>query len=215
MLRTITVKGTGRVSIRPDYVVLSLDLEAKNIEYDKAMAIAAKQLSELNDTLASIGFEKGAIKTTNFDVRTEYNSYRDKDDNYQRLFCGFTCQHQLKLSFDFDMKRLAETLEAISHCSAQPELSINFTVKDGDAVSEKLLQEATVNARQKAKLLCEASGTKLGQLVTISYNWSELNISSNTQFGMVKQCMQSVPTIEIEPDDIDVRDTATFIWEIE
>ena len=37
MARTITVKGIGRVSAKPDYVVLSMTLESKHIYYDKAM----------------------------------------------------------------------------------------------------------------------------------------------------------------------------------
>lgn len=37
MARTITVKGIGRVSAKPDYVVLSMTLESKHIDYDKAM----------------------------------------------------------------------------------------------------------------------------------------------------------------------------------
>lgn len=219
MARTITVKGIGKISARPDYVMLSMKLEAKDKEYDKAMNIAAEQLSGLNDTLASIGFEKDAVKTTNFNVQTDYDSYKDKQGNYQRVFSGFVCSHQLKLSFDFDMKRLSQALAAIAHCLAQPELSIAFTVKDPTAVNEALLRESTVNAKKKAELLCEASGVKRGQLLTIDYNWGELNIYSNTRYDMAEDCICGAPmmakSIDIEPDDIDVSDTATFVWEIE
>lgn len=219
MARTITVKGIGKVSARPDYVMLSMKLEAKDKEYDKAMDIAAEQLSGLNDTLASIGFENDAVKTTNFNVHTDYDSYKDKQGNYQRVFSGFVCSHQLKLSFDFDMKRLSQALAVIAHCLAQPELSIAFTVKDPTAVNEALLREATVNAKKKAELLCEASGVKLGQLLTIDYNWGELNIFSNTRYDMAEDCICEAPmmakSIDIEPDDIDVSDTATFVWEID
>lgn len=216
MTRTITVKGIGKVLAHPDYVVLSMQLEAKDKEYDKAMDIATEQLSLLNDTLVSIGFDKNAVKTTNFNVHTDYNSYEDKQGHYQRVFSGFVCSHQLKLSLDFEMKRLSQTLAAIAHCLAHPELSITFTVKDPTAVNEALLREATVNAKKKAELLCEASGVKLGQLQTIDYNWGEINIFSNTRYDCCEDTMpmMACKSIDIEPDDIDVRDTATFVWEI-
>lgn len=219
MARTITVKGIGKVSARPDYVILTMKLESKDTEYDKAMDIAAKQLSQLNDSLASIGFEKDAVKTTNFNVHTDYDSYKDKQGNYQRVFSGFVCSHQLKLSFDFDMKRLSQALAAVASCLAHPELSIAFTVKDPTAVNDALLQEATINAKKKAELLCEASGVKLGQLFMIDYNWGELNIYSDTRYDLAEDCIREAPmaygaSIDIEPDDIDVRDTATFVWEI-
>lgn len=219
MLRTITVKGIGSVSIKPDFVVLSMKLEAKDEEYDKSMDMAAEQLEQLNNSLASVGFEKNAVKTTNFNVDTDYDSYQDEQGNYKRVFSGFVCEHRLKLSFDFDMKKLSQALAAVAKCLAHPELSISFTVKDATAVNEELLREATVNAKRKADLLCEASGVKLGQLITIDYNWSELNIYSDTRYNISERCLMEVPmkemSIDIEPDDIDVRDTATFVWGIE
>lgn len=85
-------------------------------------------------------------------------------------------------------------MAAIAHCLAQPELSIAFTVKDPTAVNEALLREATVNAKKKAELLCEASGVKLGQLLTIDYNWDELNIFSNTRYDMAEDCICEAPS---------------------
>lgn len=54
----------------------------------------------------------------------------------------------------------------------------------------------------------------------IDYNWGELNIYADTRYDMAEDClMEAAPmmprAIDIEPDDIDVRDTATFVWEIE
>lgn len=41
MARTITVKGIGKVSARPDYVVLSMTLQSNHMDYDKAMDMTA------------------------------------------------------------------------------------------------------------------------------------------------------------------------------
>ena len=35
-MRTVTVKGTGNVSARPDYIILSLNIEALSETYDRA-----------------------------------------------------------------------------------------------------------------------------------------------------------------------------------
>ena len=40
MARTITVKGIGKVSAKPDYVVFSMTLKSKHKDYDKAMDMA-------------------------------------------------------------------------------------------------------------------------------------------------------------------------------
>ena len=218
MPRTITVKGMGRVTTAPDYVVISMSLEAHERDYEATMELAAKKIEQLNASLEEIGFEKKSVKTTNFNVRTDYERERDRNGNYKSVFNGYICSHRLKVEFDFDTKRLAQTLYAISRCLAQPELSISFTVKDPSEVNKELLKSATINAKEKAQILCEASGVELGQLLTIDYNWGELNIVSHTDYMLEEKCMAmpvgGLADMDIEPDDIDVSDTATFVWEI-
>ena len=218
MPRTITVKGMGNVKTAPDYVVVSMNLETQAMEYEETMERAAQQIDYLNTSLEAVGFEKKSVKTTNFNVRTDYESVKDKNGNYKSVFNGYVCSHRLKVEFDFDTKRLAQTLSAISKSLAKPELSIAFTVKDPSAINKELLRSATINAREKAEVLCEASDVELGDLLTIDYNWGELNIVSRTDY-MLEERVMAMPTkamadMDIEPDDIDVSDTATFVWEI-
>lgn len=218
MPRTITVKGMGNVKTAPDYVVVSMNLETQDMEYEETMEQAAHQIDYLNTSLEAVGFEKKSVKTTNFNVRTAYESVKDKNGNYKSVFNGYVCSHRLKVEFDFDTKRLAQTLSAISKSLAKPELSIAFTVKDPSAINKELLKSATINAREKAEVLCEASDVELGDLLTIDYNWGELNIVSRTDY-MLEERVMSMPMkamadMDIEPDDIDVSDTATFVWEI-
>ena len=217
MEKTITVKGIGKVSAKPDYVVISMELESKHKNYDKAMSIAADNLQNLTDTLCGIGFEKKSLKTTNFEVGTDYDHVKDSNGDYKSVFKGYEITHYLKLAFDFSMDRLSETLSAISECLSHPQLSIEFTVMDATAINEEMLRSAAANARRKAEILCEASGVILGELISIDYNWSEMDIYSNTQYDCCDEALMPSKigsAIDIEPDDIDISDTATFVWEI-
>ena len=47
MPRTITVKGMGRVTTAPDYVVISMSLEAHEKDYEATMELAAKKIEQL------------------------------------------------------------------------------------------------------------------------------------------------------------------------
>ena len=218
MSRTITVKGTGKVSARPDYVVLSMTLETLDKDYDKAMDTAAQQLQQLNDALIAAGFEKSSIKTTGFNVRADYSHENDGSGRWSQIFKGYAVSHSLKLEFDLDMKRLSDALNAASGCLSHPQLSIAFTVKDPTAINEELLRSAAANARRKAEILCEASGVQLGSLTAIDYNWNELNVFSATRYSMTEGCADGAPmaakAMDITPDDIDLSDTAAFVWEI-
>lgn len=52
----------------------------------------------------------------------------------------------------------------------------------------------------------------------IDYNWGELHLYSPTHYEIDPPCMaraSAAPTaMDIEPDDIDVSDSVTFVWEI-
>ena len=82
MTKTITVKGVGNVSVKPDLIVVSMKLATEDREYDKTMELAAQRISLINDSLETIGFEKNSVKTTDFNVRTNYESVKDKSGNY-------------------------------------------------------------------------------------------------------------------------------------
>ena len=215
-MRTITVKGIGAVSVKPDLIVLRLSMETAEYEYDAAMKAAAEKIDFLNKALEAAGVEKKSAKTADFRVRADYDRLNDGKGNYTSVFMGYKCRHELKIEFDFDTKRLAKALSEISKCIAKPEISIDFTVKDSSAVSGELLKAAVKNAREKAEILCAASGAKLGELLSIDYNWGELHLYSATDYDVEGKCMMpgAADDMDIEPEEIKARDTATFAWEI-
>lgn len=218
-MRTITVKGVGSVSAKPDYITLSMAVESTDKEYDIALQKASQRIALLQAAAIQNKFEDGSLKTTDFHVTTEYENMKDRNGNYMREFAGYRCKYQLKLAFDLDSLRLAQTLSSISASGAKPELSIAFTVKDPSKVSRALLESASLNAKEKAEVLCQCMGVKLGALMSIDYNWGELNVFSRTRYEIEDGIMPLMATSEysvpeIEPDDIDARDTVTFIWEI-
>ena len=123
-----------------------MHLETQEMEYDKANNSAALRIQHLTETLMSLGFDKTDLKTTNFNIDTDYNNEKDRNGNYHRVFNGYNVIQDLKLSFDFDTNRLATALSAISGCISNPELSIRFTIKDATAVNEEMLRSATANS---------------------------------------------------------------------
>lgn len=91
-------------------------------------------------------------------------------------------------------------------------------LRDATSIYEEVLRSATINAKRRAEILCEAAEMKLGKLLTINYSWGDLNICSDTRYDLAEDYL-AVPmmakSMEIEPEDIDMSDTATFVWEIE
>lgn len=79
-MRIITVKGTGNVSARPDYIILSLNIEVLSETYDRAMSEAAERIERLQGAAVRVGYRKEDLKTTSFDVQTRYENVKDQSN---------------------------------------------------------------------------------------------------------------------------------------
>lgn len=216
-MRTITVKGVGTASTKPDLIVISLDITERAAEYINSVNGANERIEKLQKAIEPVGFSREDLKTLSFNARTEQENYRDENGVFKSRFAGYACEYRLKLSMNFDNKRLSETLSAIANSGANAEQSIAFTVKNPEKISGQILKAATENAREKAEVLCAASGVTLGELVNIDYNWGEVTIHSASVYSDQCRGIGAIPTAampEFEPEDIKSSDTATFIWEI-
>lgn len=214
-MKTITVKGVGTASTKPDYITISLNINAKSPEYANAVSNANLRIEMLQKAIGSVGFVKDDLKTLSFNVRSDYENYHDENGMFKHKFVGYVCDYNLKLAFDFDNERLSKTLDAISQSKAEAGLFISFTVKEPEKVSAELLRSATENARKKAEILCAASNTTLGELVSIDYNWSDICFNSVSAYSERERgIVPAAAAPEFTPDDIKSSDTATFVWEI-
>ena len=211
MAKTITVKGVGTATTKPDYVTISLSVKGEDKDYVAAVEKANEKIALLQKAILSAGFDKDDLKTLNFSANTNYEY-----DHGKQNFKGYSSVYQLKLGFDFTAERLAKTLTAIANSGADAEFSIQFTVKNPEKIADELLISATENARQKAEVLTKASGKTLGELVSIDYNWSEIELFSRSNYALAapRTMAMDAAVPEFTPDDIKSSDTVTFVWEI-
>ena len=226
MERKITVKGIGHITAKPDFVIINLTIEEVNKKYEKAVDEANKRINDLVSALSKIGFKPEDIKTVDYRVASNVEYKTNKKGVREYIKNGFRCSNRLKLSFDFDGEKLSKTVEKISDCVAEPKVNITFSVKDEEAVKDELLKSAGANAKRRAEILCESAGGKLGNLITVNYNWNDVSLLSPTSFDSINQTASLfeefsaaappsvAPTQSFAPDDIELNDSALFVWEI-
>ena len=217
-MRTIRVTGKGKLKVHPDMTRIVITLEGIKPEYGETLKRSAEETEQLKDTLEPFGFERSDLKTLSFSVDTEYESYKVRDE-YKRRFVGYKFTHVLKVEFDSDNQRLGKVLYALANCQLHPEFRLSYTVKDPEAVKNELLGKAVQDAVAKAGVLSTAAGVKLGEIQTVDYSWGEIDfeVRPMTRDLEMRDCLME-PTcgydLDIEPDDIDVQDTVTVVWEI-
>lgn len=219
MERRIRVTGKGKIAVKPDLICLMIELSGLEYDYEKTLKESTSQTEQLKDCFEKLGFKRTDLKTTYFNVDIEYDRYQDKDHTWKKRFAGYRFTHKMKLEFDADNKMLGKILYALTHVSVIPEFHMMYTIKDVEAAKNELLGKAVADSKKKAEVLTEAAGVKLGNIVSIDYSWGEIDIFSDTKYDMmdalqVCEAKEMSYEIDIEPDDIDVTDTVTVVWEI-
>ena len=221
MPRTITVKGTGTVSAKPDQIEITMNLSVLDKDYAAAAETAGQRTDALRGAVLAAGFAGDDLKTTHFNVNTEYRGVHDPSTGeYRQEFAGYRVSHGLLLTFPLDLAKLGELLDGVSEAGAEPELNVRFTLKDPETFREAALEAAAANARKKAEILASASGVKLGALQSIQYEWADVRLESATMFdtanyGAAPRMMAKASfAADMTPQDITFTDNAGFVWEI-
>ena len=220
-MRTIRVTGKGQIKVRPDMTRITLSLEGTYPEYGEALRRSSQDTEQLKDLLTGFGFERSDLKTLNFHVDTEYESYKDHGA-YKQRFVGYKYHHTMKVEFESDNERLGKVLYALAHCPVRPEFRLSYTVKDPEAAKNELLSKAVTDARVKAAVLTQAAGVALKDIQSIDYSWGQINfeVQPMNRMLMAEECCDSAINeagsydMDVEPDDIEVSDTVTVVWEI-
>ena len=221
-MRTIRVTGKGRLKVKPDTTRITISLEGTWPEYGETLRHSSQDTERLKDVLSAFGFERSDLKTLNFNVETEYESYKDKGTYKQRLI-GYRFTHMMKVEFPSDNDRLGKVLYALANCPLKPEFRLSYTVSDPEAAKNDLLGKAVTDAKEKASVLTQAAGVTLKDIQSIDYSWGEIDFEYRPMNRMLmadeylaRPMAAESPSydMDIEPDDIEVSDTVTVLWEI-
>ena len=218
-MRTIRVTGSGRTRIRPDVTRVTMILDGLFKDYGETLRRSSEDTEKLKDMLAPFGFQRNDLKTLSFSVDPEYEGVREEDGTYTQRFTGYRFRHTMKVEFPSNNQRLGKVLFALANGPVTPEFHLSYTVGDPEAVKNALLGRAVADAREKAAALTRAGGVELGELQTIDYSWGQADLEVRPMNGRVMMKSMAEPAansydLNVEPDDIELTDSVTVVWEI-
>ncbi len=221
-MREIKVTGKGKLTVVPDRTILSISLKGLETEYKNALEQSKKLSQEIKNLFMKLGFENTDIKTRNFEIEARHEREYDENDHLKMIFKGYEFIHDMSVEFDKNNELLGKIMYELSSCTAKPELSLQYTVKDVEKQKNELLTKAIHDSKKKAKLLADASEVILGKIVRIDYSWGEMKIVSSVMDKFLDYMPLSTDDyyeddffdMDVEPENINISDTVTVVWEI-
>jgi hypothetical protein len=205
-MRTITVTGTGMVTLTPDVAYVYIGVHTQDESATKAMDDNNARAQAVIDAIKSFGVEDRDIKTTNFSIYPE----PVYDENHNQIGVTYVVDNTVYVTVR-DLDKLGEMLDASFRAGANQIYSISFDVADKtEAVSQARLA-AVENARRQADELAAATGVTIGAVQTISYYDTTPSPISYARSADMKTLSSNVP---IESGSMQIVTTVTIVYEI-
>mgnify|MGYP005813265557 CR=1 FL=1 len=206
-VRVPVVRATaeGMASARPDRAVIEIGVTTQAPTAQAAGAQNAEQLTgvmaELKRTLPA-GTQ---IQTAGYSLSPNYAS----GPNRAAKIAGYTAINVVRVTID-DMESVTKAIDAATRTGANTINSLQFTVKDEEAVRAGALKQATLRARANAEAMAAALGARISRVVEVEEGGA--HPIQPLMRAMASPAMAATP---IEAGTVDVHATVTLTAELQ
>lgn len=207
-----SVTGSGTVYAKADIASLTVGLKT---EVKKTAAEATKNSTDkMNAIVAavqSLGVEDKDIKTTDYQLSPVYN-WTERDG--QKLI-GYQVTQNVTLKIR-DLEKIGDIIAKTTEQGANQVGNISFTIDDEYDLKNQARALAIEKAKEKAGIIAQESGLKLGKIVGVYENASsyvpvpmyanaKLEMASDQAAGAI-----SSPSIQSGQNEVKVEVTLTY-----
>lgn len=162
-IRTMSVNGTGKVTLVPDIAYISIGVRSEAEEVSQALNTNNAQAVKISETLQKLGVEAKDIQTTNFNV------YPVQQYDGENKFSNTTYVVENTVNVTVrELSNLGKLLDATVKAGANNIYGISFDVDDKSAALDQARTMAIQDAQTKAKAIADASGVSLGDIQSIN-----------------------------------------------
>jgi uncharacterized protein YggE len=202
--RTITVAGTGKVTLTPDITYISIGVHTEDASAKTAVAANNTQAQAVISAIKGFGVADKDIQTTNFSV-----SPQQKYDTTGKVTgITYVVDNTVYVTIR-DLNKLGDLLDSTVNSGANNINSIQFDVADKTGALSQARLAAVADAKKQADELTKATSVALGQVETISYFDSTPPIT--VQYAKA-DAMLAAPSVPIQAGSMQISTTVTIVY---
>lgn len=163
---TLTVQGIGTVRMAPDSAVITFGVKRTSKDISQAQADVNGTLGQVIDRLKEMGVTEDDIETSSISIYEDY-SYRDYSSLPSDDDTMYAVENSVSVTVR-DIEHAGSYIDAVFEAGANSFSGIYFRASDSSQERERAMVLAVENAMDRAKVLAEAAGMKLGGIVSIT-----------------------------------------------
>lgn len=166
--RTITVEGTGQVSLEPDLARISIGVQTENRDAQQAVEDNNDQVEAVLSALEDMDVAPEDIQTANFSIRRQEDREPkpelegDSESTASRYVVNNTVRVTLR-----DLDTLGNVLDEVVSAGANTIHGIQFDATGKEDANRQALELAVKDARARAEAIAEAAEVEVGEVVQV------------------------------------------------
>ncbi len=165
--QVIHVKGMSQKNFTSDLIVWQGNFSRTASSLQEAYRLIAQDREIVKKYLINKGVKPEEITFQAVDVKEKYHGYYDKDDNYHRVFDGYSLTQSFKIQ-SRDVEKIENISREISELIDRGIYLISekprYYYTKLDELKIQMIAQATENARLRAEQIAKNSGSRLGKL---------------------------------------------------
>lgn len=207
---TFNVTGESEIVTVPDEAKVTVGITVNRPTIAAAQEEANRVTTALTEQLQGLGVNKEDIKTTNYNVRPEY----DFQNPGQRII-GYVVDSNLRVKTQ-NLDLVSQIIDTATAAGANQVHGVQFTLSEDkqEELTKQAREEAIDDAQENAKELAQLAGMKLGRIVNVMESgggqppvfYADMALRSEARGG------EGTPT-PIEPGSTNFTYTVTLSYE--
>ncbi len=164
MQRTITVSGTGEISVRPDIAHVETGVVTQAKTASDALTANTQAMQAVFQGLKELGIDDRDIRTSQFSVHALHTR---PERGQTAQISGYQASNLVTVTVR-DLDRIGETLDTLVTLGSNELRGIRFSVDKPGPLLDAARADAVKDALRKAKIYVSAAGVALGPILTIN-----------------------------------------------
>ena len=151
----LSVSGSGMVQGAPDQATITLGVITRAETAAEAQQENAVKATAIRNALTALGIEDSDVKTEEYNFRPEYSR-----EGVERIVSGYTASNTMRVRVR-NVAIVGDVVDAVLANGANTIHSLDFSIRDTDALRKRALESAVKDARSKADAIAHALGKSI------------------------------------------------------
>ncbi len=197
-LPLIEVSTSASAKALPDQAELNITFSSTKLEAEKARKLVDKRVESFLDTLKRYELEENSLDSSQTQVNPKYD-YK----NGQRQLTGYQVNRELSFKLN-DLAQLQNLIELVTVNKASRLGRLDFTLKKPERLKRKALKKAISKAKNKAAIIANNFGVKLGSIYRVSHSDGEHRSAPKMRMMAMKADMSEAESNTYQQKEIEV-----------